>query len=41
MVEDILRLVLKEVLADPAFPTLQAHDSYAFPTWLGAILEDK
>lgn len=41
VVENILRLVLKEVLADPAFPTMQAHDSYAFPTWLDAMLGGK
>ncbi len=41
VVENILRLVLKEVLADPAFPTMQAHYSYAFPTWLGAVLGGK
>ena len=37
-VEKNLLLVLNYVLADPAFPTLQAANSFAYPTWLSIVL---
>ena len=40
-VEKNLDLVLKQVLADPAFPIMKAEDSYAYPTWLGILLAGK